>query len=184
MGMTVAVRECRTGAEVLENVRRTNNYFRKLEPSWSEKLRAVNHELEIIKCERDQYRAKCQDLTEKLRNSENKHTIVLKGPVTIEKVRLVMCEHFNISLDELTSLSRHVDYLMARQMGMYLCRLLTRESCPTIARAFARADHTSVIYAEKKLVTLRATNREVNELAEILIEEIKARKDADATADA
>jgi chromosomal replication initiation ATPase DnaA len=173
----LAVREFKTGAEVLENVKRTKNYFANLDPAWSEKVRAVKHELEIIKAERDQYRAKCQQLTEQLRDSENKRTVILKGPVTIEKVRLVMCEHYNISLDELTSLSRHVDYLMARQMGMYLCRLLTRESCPTIARAFARADHTSVLYAERKLITLRATKPEVNALAEKMIEEIKARKD-------
>jgi chromosomal replication initiation ATPase DnaA len=176
----LAVRELKTGAEVIENVKRTKNYFASLDPAWSEKLRAAKHELEIIKAERDQYRARCQDLADKLRASESKQKAVISGTVTIDKIIFVVCAHYRISVQELQSWSRHVDYLMARQMGIYLCRLLTRESCLTIAKAFARSDHTSVIYSEKKIAKLRATSAQVNELAEILIQEVKARKEVEA----
>ena len=166
------VRECKTADDVRSNVKRTQNYFKNLEPSLSERLRAVTDELAAVKAERDQYRALCHQLRDRRRN-------VLLGPVTPEKIKIIICDHFQIDVETLTSLTRNPDYLMARHMGMYLCRLLTRDSELVIARVFGRSDHATVSYAEKKITRLRVTDPEVNELAEILIQQIKAKKDAE-----
>ncbi|MBF4163946.1 chromosomal replication initiator protein DnaA [Nocardioides sp. CBS4Y-1] len=76
--------------------------------------------------------------------------------------------YFGLSIDELTGPSRGRHLVMARQIAMYLCRELTDLSLPKIGAQFGNRDHTTVMYADRKINTLLAERRAVfNQVSEL-----------------
>ena len=76
--------------------------------------------------------------------------------------------YFGLSIDELTGPSRGRHLVIARQIAMYLCRELTDLSLPKIGASFGGRDHTTVMYAERKINTLLAERRAVfNQVSEL-----------------
>ena len=77
-------------------------------------------------------------------------------------------EYFGITIDELTGTSRSRVYVTARQIAMYLCRQLTDLSLPKIGDHFGGKDHTTVMYAVKKVEDQIAQRRQMyNQVTEI-----------------
>ena len=77
-------------------------------------------------------------------------------------------EYFNIALDDLYGPSRAQQIALARQIAMYLCRELTPLSLPKIGQLFGGRDHTTVMYAHKKVVQLIAERRSIfNQVTEL-----------------
>jgi chromosomal replication initiator protein len=70
---------------------------------------------------------------------------------SITTIQDAACAHFALTRDELLSRSRTERVVWPRQAAMYLCKELTEHSLPTIARAFAGRDHTTVLYACKRV---------------------------------
>ncbi|WP_062314276.1 chromosomal replication initiator protein DnaA [Lysinimicrobium rhizosphaerae] len=77
-------------------------------------------------------------------------------------------EYFGISLEDLTGTSRSRVFVTARQIAMYLCRQLTDLSLPKIGEHFGGKDHTTVMYAVKKVEDQIAQRRQMyNQVNEI-----------------
>ena len=77
-------------------------------------------------------------------------------------------EYFAISVEELTGTSRSRVFVTARQIAMYLCRQLTDLSLPKIGESFGGKDHTTVMYAVKKVEDQIAQRRQMyNQVNEI-----------------
>ncbi len=75
---------------------------------------------------------------------------------------------FNITIEEMCSTDRSRPIVEARQTAMYLCRELTDLSLPKIGDAFGGRDHTTVMYANKKISKLMAERRETfNNVSEL-----------------
>ncbi len=76
--------------------------------------------------------------------------------------------YFGVSIEDLTGPSRGRHLVMARQIGMYLCRELTELSLPKIGAEFGNRDHTTVMYADRKIRQLLAERRAVfNQVSEL-----------------
>jgi chromosomal replication initiator protein len=76
--------------------------------------------------------------------------------------------YFGISIEDLTGPSRGRHLVMARQIAMYLCRELTPLSLPKIGGQFGNRDHTTVMYADRKINQLLAERRAVfNQVSEL-----------------
>jgi chromosomal replication initiator protein len=71
-----------------------------------------------------------------------------------------VARYFEISLDELYGSSRSAAIATARQIAMYLCRELTSLSLPKIGQLLDR-DHTTVMYANKKITDLMKERRSI-----------------------
>lgn len=71
--------------------------------------------------------------------------------ISIEYIQEVICNYFNVTLKDLTSSQRSNNITFPRQIGMYLCRILTNESFPKVGAAFGKRDHTTVMHAFKKI---------------------------------
>lgn len=91
-----------------------------------------------------------------------------KKNLTIEKIKIVVAEYYNISPNELSSKVRTSKIAMARHIAMYLCRTLLTSSLSQIGNEFGGRDHTTVINGIEKVEKLCKNNEDyliaVNEL--------------------
>ncbi|MFV0286859.1 MAG: chromosomal replication initiator protein DnaA [Demequina sp.] len=88
--------------------------------------------------------------------------------ITASSIIGTTADYFGISMDELTGTSRSRVYVTARQIAMYLCRQLTDLSLPKIGEHFGGKDHTTVMYAVKKVEDQIAQRRQMyNQVNEI-----------------
>ncbi|KRF20546.1 hypothetical protein ASG90_18365 [Nocardioides sp. Soil797] len=76
--------------------------------------------------------------------------------------------YFGVSIEDLTGPSRSRHLVTGRQIAMYLCRELTSLSLPKIGAQFGGRDHTTVMYADRKINQLLAERRQVfNQVSEL-----------------
>jgi chromosomal replication initiator protein len=85
-----------------------------------------------------------------------------RGGTSIACIQQATAALFDVGTAALCSSSRRREVVYARQVAMYLCRELTTRSLPTIGREFGGRDHTTVLYAHRKItreVLLDASTR-------------------------
>jgi chromosomal replication initiator protein len=92
---------------------------------------------------------------------------ILKDMITLEDGEISppdiiehVARYFELSLDDLYGSSRAAAIATARQIAMYLCRELTSLSLPKIGQLLDR-DHTTVMYANKKITDLMKERRSI-----------------------
>jgi len=77
-------------------------------------------------------------------------------------------QYFDLTVEDLYGSSRSQTIAMARQIAMYLCREMTSLSLPKIGQLFGNRDHTTVMYANKKISDLMKERRSVyNQVTEL-----------------
>ena len=85
----------------------------------------------------------------------------------MEIVRTV-ADYFKLTQEELFGKSRSQAIVIARQIAMYLCREKTSMSLPKIGALFGGRDHTTVMYAIKKVSDLMSERRYIyNQVTDI-----------------
>ena len=81
---------------------------------------------------------------------------------------MATAQYFKLSVDDLYGSSRSQAVATARQIAMYLCRERTSLSLPKIGQLFGNRDHTTVMYAYKKISDLMKERRSLyNQVSEI-----------------
>ncbi len=83
--------------------------------------------------------------------------------VTIENIQKTVAEYFKIRTSELLSAKRSRTIARPRQIAMALAKELTNHSLPEIGEAFGGRDHTTVLYATRKIVELKESDHRVEE---------------------
>jgi chromosomal replication initiator protein len=71
--------------------------------------------------------------------------------ITIELIQKVVAEQCGIKLADMKSNKRLKNLVQARQIAIWLCRDMTKASFPDIGTKFGGKDHSTVIYAAKKI---------------------------------
>jgi len=94
--------------------------------------------------------------------------------ISIATIIAATAEYFETTVEELRGPGKTRAVAMPRQIAMYLCRELTDLSLPKIGQAFGR-DHTTVMYAEKKIKKEMASRREVFDHVKELTTRIRQR---------
>lgn len=95
--------------------------------------------------------------------------------ITPSLVIEVVAEFFNLTPEEILGKGRARQIANARQIGMYLCRELTELSLPKLGAAFGGRDHTTVMYAERRIHDkIQEDHKTFNQVQE-LTQRIKAR---------
>ncbi len=84
----------------------------------------------------------------------------------------VVSEHFNVSKENITSKKRNSEYVLPRQIIMYLCRVLTETSLQTIASLLSKKDHTTVIHGVEKIEEKIKTDEDLRNKIEIIKKKI------------
>ncbi len=70
---------------------------------------------------------------------------------TIDVIKKATLKVFPIAKTDLEGPSKMQAFVYPRQIAMYLCRTMTRKSFPQIGRAFGKRDHTTVLYAFRRI---------------------------------
>ncbi|MEN4478196.1 chromosomal replication initiator protein DnaA [Mycolicibacterium cosmeticum] len=94
--------------------------------------------------------------------------------ISTATIMAVTAEYFETSIEELRGPGKTRALAQARQIAMYLCRELTDLSLPKIGEAFGR-DHTTVMYAERKIRDGMAERREIFDHVKELTTRIRQR---------
>ena len=88
--------------------------------------------------------------------------------ITIAMIQKAVADHFKLTIDDLRARSNMRQFLVPRQVAMYLCKKLTNKSYPEIARHFGGKHHTTVIHSVEKIADLLGTDREMQTIVKRL----------------
>ncbi len=83
--------------------------------------------------------------------------------VTIGNIQKTVAEYYKIRVSDLLSARRSRSITRPRQIAMALSKELTDQSLPEIGDAFGGRDHTTVLYACKKVKELKNSDVRINE---------------------
>lgn len=83
--------------------------------------------------------------------------------VTLENIQKTVAQYFKIRVSDLLSSKRSRTVARPRQIAMALAKELTNHSLPEIGESFGGRDHTTVLYATRKIAELRESDVHVAE---------------------
>ena len=84
----------------------------------------------------------------------------------------VVADHFGVNPDDITSKKRNSEFVMPRQIAMYLCRNIIGMSLADIAKLLGKKDHTTVIHGIKKITAEIETDEEIKNKIEVINKKI------------
>ena len=84
----------------------------------------------------------------------------------------VVAEHFGVNPDDITSEKRNSEFVLPRQITMYLCRNIIGMSLADIAKLLEKKDHTTVMYGIKKITAKIETDEDVKNKVDIIKKKI------------
>lgn len=89
-------------------------------------------------------------------------------PLTIDDILERVCEHYNVSQQNVFSRSRKRDYVIVRQVSMYFAQKYTKMPASRIGQLIGNRDHSTVVHScstiEKKLKVDKAFEAEITEI--------------------
>ena len=114
------------------------------------------------------------DLTIDLAEEALKDIIYPNKPKEITPALIIntVAEHYGISPEDITSKRRNSEFVLPRQIVMYLCRQLTDVSYINVGKILGKKDHTTIIHGDKKITEDIKTNEELKNNIETIIKKI------------
>jgi chromosomal replication initiator protein len=89
-------------------------------------------------------------------------------PLTVDDILEKVCEHYNVSQQNVFSKSRKRDYVQVRQISMYLAQKYTKMPASRIGQLIGNRDHSTVIHScttiEKRLKADKAFFEELSHI--------------------
>jgi len=81
---------------------------------------------------------------------------------SIKDIQQSVCRQFpRVTIGDMISDRRNGEIIIPRHIAMYLARKLTPKSSPVIGKHFGKRDHTTALYAYRKIDRLRATDPKI-----------------------
>ena len=92
--------------------------------------------------------------------------------VTPQLIIDVVSEHFNVSKDDITSKKRNSEYVLPRQIIMYLTKEMTDLSLQNIGTLLSKKDHTTILHGINKIKSKMATDDDLRNKIETIKKKI------------
>jgi len=93
--------------------------------------------------------------------------------VSIDDIQKQVANYYSIRIQDMKSKVRKRNIAFPRQIAMYISKELTNMSMPEIADRFEKKDHTTILYAYRKIQDERIKNKSLDEDVQKLINIIK-----------
>lgn len=92
--------------------------------------------------------------------------------VTPSLIIEVVAEHFGVDPEDITSKKRNSEFVLPRQIVMYLCRTLTDTSLSNIGKYLGKKDHTTVMHGIQKITSELETNEDIKNKVDVIKKKI------------
>ncbi len=102
-----------------------------------------------------------------IQNKKNKKYINLK------LIKEITSDYFNVDIKDLIGKKRTRAISLPRQVAMYISRILTDDSLPTIGNSFGGKDHTTVLHAYKKIKKEVESDNNISKDVKFIIKSLK-----------
>jgi chromosomal replication initiator protein len=93
--------------------------------------------------------------------------------ISIDFIQKIICDYFNIPVDQLNSKTRKRDIVQARQLAMFFSKKLTKSSLATIGLHCGNKDHATVLHACRTVTNLIETDKNFKIFADEIEKKIK-----------
>ncbi len=105
---------------------------------------------------------------------------VLKGftlneepPVSTDKVMRAVATFFSLKPAQLKAKSNSRPIAVPRQIAMYICKELTKQSLPQIGKDFGGKHHTTVLHSVRKIDALRKKDAEISAAVAAIVKSLR-----------
>ncbi len=117
-----------------------------------------------------------QDLRSSNQRQDLSHLIAQAGndkpqPLSCQEIMGQVAKHFSLSVEELISHRRQQKTVLARQIAIFICRQLHNTSFTQIGSLFGGRNHSSVIYAFKRIQSLQKDRPELKSQVQTLLKQ-------------
>lgn len=114
------------------------------------------------------------DLTLSLAEDALKDVIYPNKPkeVTPSLIINIVAEHFGVKPEDITSKKRNSEFVLPRQVVMFLCREMTETSFTNIGKLLGKKDHTTIIHGVNKIADELNNNEELGNKLDIIRKKI------------
>ena len=85
-------------------------------------------------------------------------------PVDIADIKRIVAEKWGVSVADIDSEKKSRQFVIPRQVAMFIAKNLTQKSLPVIGKIFGGRDHATVIYACKKVRELMTADARLEQL--------------------
>ncbi|MDE7251450.1 MAG: chromosomal replication initiator protein DnaA [Acetatifactor sp.] len=92
--------------------------------------------------------------------------------ITPELIISIVADQFNVKPEDITSKRRNSEFVLPRQVVMYLCRSLTNISLKNIAAILNKGDHTTIMHGIKKIEDEMKSNEDLKNKVDIIVKKI------------
>ncbi len=93
--------------------------------------------------------------------------------ISVENIQKTVADFYKIKIADMYSKKRPASIAKPRQIAMYLAKELTQKSLPEIGQLFGGRDHTTVLYAVRKISAERVNVSELNQALHVLEQTLK-----------
>ena len=94
--------------------------------------------------------------------------------ITPENIINVVCDHYNVSIEDIKSSKRNKELVHPRQIIMYLCRSMTNATYKEIAFILGGRDHSTIMYGERSIADLIEKDESTRRTIETIINKLKS----------
>ena len=94
--------------------------------------------------------------------------------ITPENIISAVCDHYNVSVEDIKSSKRNKELVHPRQMIMYLCRSMTNATYKEIASLLGGRDHSTIMYGERSISDMIENDESTRRTIETIINKIKS----------
>ena len=88
--------------------------------------------------------------------------------ITTNLILDIVAEHFDVTSKDITSQKRNAEFVIPRQVYMYLCREIIETPLTNIAKTLGKKDHTTIIHGIKKIEEEMKYNEELKNKINII----------------
>lgn len=93
--------------------------------------------------------------------------------ISIDFIQKIVCDHFGISVDKISSKTRKREVVQARQLAMFFSKRLTKSSLAAIGLQCGNKDHATVLHACRTVNNLYDTDKQFKISVDELEKKIK-----------
>ena len=93
--------------------------------------------------------------------------------ITPQTIIEIVCEHFSVTLDQMTGKSRSNDISRPRQIAMYLCKTMTECSLEVIGSFLGGRNHSTIIHGVQKIADEYEIDQDLKNQIDVIKKKIR-----------